>query len=375
MSLCKCIEGLTPLVFMVCGCASILFDETCYLFVRVIDVDGRPVPDATVSVSALQTCAGWYVDSETDYGHWFAKTDSNGIAKVEFACINGRFTWSVRKVPDGYHPFKNYYTVDIPCRTVESDYLYLDPKTKQGRAMLRELRELEEKGDFDGLAQKLGPKSCSFLRNRFHRVATIYPKRNPDSMYGHSSIWGAHLPPKGSVESNGLEVAVSLPPAEFDLKYARFLPPVNECKPPKEGLVADFRVVRQLVETNDGRILKGYIEFPPGCGACKYRQTGCEGFPAAYSADPSEAYSQRIPFVGEVVVAHDEYLVLRTRPVTNEVGEVSFNYSKIVGRFTVSREDMNWRYCVFNPRNGDMNLELDVDRNLDEHGKLNRCGP
>jgi hypothetical protein len=64
------------------------------------------------------------------------------------------------------------------------------------------------------------------------------------------------------------------------------------------------------------------------------------------------------------VVARDEYMVIRTRVVRNEKGEViSANYAKILGplNFTVQ---VVLGESVFNPVPNDTNLEFDPERNL-----------
>ena len=57
-------------------------------------------------------------------------------------------------------------------------------------------------------------------------------------------------------------------------------------------------------------------------------------------------------------------MVLKTRAVTNEVGEVvNCNYSKIYGPMTIVRE-MFFDTMVFNPTPNDPNLESATRRNL-----------
>ena len=57
-------------------------------------------------------------------------------------------------------------------------------------------------------------------------------------------------------------------------------------------------------------------------------------------------------------------MVLKTRVVTNEVGEVvNCNYSKIYGPMTVDRK-MFFDTMMFNPTPNDPNLESDTRNNL-----------
>lgn len=57
-------------------------------------------------------------------------------------------------------------------------------------------------------------------------------------------------------------------------------------------------------------------------------------------------------------------MVLKTRVVTNAVGEVtSCNYSKILGPVFIDNR-LWFKYMVFNPRPNDPNLEFDMENNL-----------
>jgi len=97
-------------------------------------------------------------------------------------------------------------------------------------------------------------------------------------------------------------------------------------------------------------------------------------YPLIYEADTNATFLSNIPFeytvvsgkVGHIsqLLTQDECLVLKTRVVTNEVGDVvSCNYSKIYGPMTVDRE-MFFDTMMFNPTPNDPNLEYDSRNNL-----------
>ena len=155
------------------------------------------------------------------------------------------------------------------------------------------------------------------------------------------------------------------------------------------GKVADFHVERFSVLTNGVKTTFGWIDFPPGCGAYKRNTTGDDSFPTTYVADTNATFLSRIPFEcssvgGDVVharglLAEDEYMVLRMRVMTNEVGVVTnCNYSKILGPMTVtgSRASFNkvkFEALIFNPTPNDPNLEYDLRNNLSTRGHGSWC--
>ena len=136
--------------------------------------------------------------------------------------------------------------------------------------------------------------------------------------------------------------------------------------------------------TNGVKTIFGWIDFAPGCGAYKRNTTGDISFPTTYEADTNAIFLSRIPFEcssvsGKVVRAQnlleeDEYMVLRTRVMTNEFGVVTnCNYSKILGPMTLTgtRKALNkvkFKSLIFNPTPNDPNLEYDLKNNLAPRG-------
>ena len=132
--------------------------------------------------------------------------------------------------------------------------------------------------------------------------------------------------------------------------------------------------------TNNVTTVHGSIDFAPGCGAYIAQLPGDGHYPLIYEADTNATFLSHIPFEYTVVsgkvdhisqlLTQDECLVLKTRAVTNEVGDVvSCNYSKIYGPMFVERR-MVFEPMMFNPTPNDPNLEFDSKNNLaDPNGR------
>jgi hypothetical protein len=204
-------------------------------------------------------------------------------------------------------------------------------------------------------------------------------------MYAHGGCNYVYLPEKDPVVTvtNGVEVT-RYRPADFDLKECLFLPTkanyIRNWDPPA-GDVSDFRIERFRVTTNGVVTTYGWQDFAPGCGAYVTTLPGGGHFPVIYGAETNATFLSRIPYEyscvsGKVVHISDplndgECMVLRTRALTNDVGEVvSCNYSKIYGPMSVL-DEMLFESAIFNPTPNDPNLEFDVDNNLSDSGM--RC--
>ena len=195
--------------------------------------------------------------------------------------------------------------------------------------------------------------------------------------YGHPDR--IYLPTKKdrtTIVTNGLEIT-RYKPVDFDMKECLeviSVPDYDYDIHGPSGDVSDFHIERFSVTTNGVHTRYGWIEFAPGCGAYKRHTRDDPSFPTTYEADTNETFLTRIPFEyssvsGQVVYAKNvleghEYMVLKTRVTTNEVGEVtSCNYSKILGPLR-TWDRLYFRSLIFNPRPNDPNLEFDTDNNL-----------
>ena len=369
------------LASMLAGCmmVSARSFHTGHLYVTLTDREtGRPITNATVTVRT-QTEFNLGRTLESYFTKTRALSDTNGIAHVEFQFCDSDFNWWVR-TPSHYNGRfgTGYGHESFDCIVEESDYLHIDTNTVQGLAMYNELLQLDRSNDYLGFAAKFNPKSITYTNTVIHRSVCLTPKHNPRPMYAHSIGWGIYLPRKRSstATSNGIET-VQYEPVNFDMKEC-----LAVCSEPDydfnvhgpTGKTSDFRIERYSVTTNNATTVHGAIVFAPGCGAYIAQLPGDGHYPLIYEADTNATFLSRIPFEYTVVsgkvnhISHlltqDECLVLKTRAVTNEVGDVvSCNYSKIYGPMFVGRR-MIFDTLIFNPTPNDINLESDSNNNL-----------
>ncbi len=295
------------------GCAS-----EC-MYVKVTDNDGKPISDATFTVSFT---SGHIVLADGTPRYYETLTDTNGYAEVRFDCDSSDVHWSVKK--DGY------YTNGPHTEVFRIDEVIIPP------AYYNIIMREHEK----------------------HVTATLWKKVNPQPMYAHYPVERRKVP-----KTNGRY--------GFDLAEYDWLPPHGK------GKVADFYLVRAVGDIPDsGEYEFGRIEFDRDCGFYVGKQTGCKEFPATYQANLNASFLTNIvlkcirhrtsrDWVEPLaVLGNDEYLVLRTRVVHDENGNiVSANYSRILGEFRAN-PSIYVTESIFNPRSNDTNLEFDPERNL-----------
>ena len=356
--------------------------HTGHLVVALTDKETyRPITNATVGVRRLNQTglgAGAY---QSHYTTTYANADSNGVVDVEFQFLVSHFDWWVTsethytqryRLGSGYDFFKSVVE--------QSDYLDIDTNTVADLARYNELKSLDESGDHAGYLAKFEPKSVTYTDKVVYRSASFYPKHNPQPMYSYDTLNKMYLPMKNATVgvTNGVEVT-HYRPVDLDMKECLLLPyseDYDENLDGKAGEVSDIHVERFSVITNGVESFYGWIDFAPGCGAYIKKTTGDASFPTTYEADTNETFVSRIPFEhhsvsGNVIqaknlLAEDEYMVLRTRVMTNSVGVVTnCNYSKILGPMRAV-DEIEFTALIFNPRPNDTNLEFDLENNLAE---------
>ena len=312
------------------------------LYVKVIDEDGLPVSNATVTVGFS---SGHVVFAEGRSHRYRAKTDVNGKAVVKFNGGSSDVYWSVSA--------EGFYPSDVQKESYRIEVSPIPP-----------------------IFYKV-----TMLEHEKHGEMTLYHKKNPQPMYAYTR-----------------EVNIKSPIANgrygFDLERFDWLPPLGK------GKVADFYYVRERPdETNMTVKVKwgkssyflfkngepgypklgevvGRIEFDENCGAYVGKQTGCASFPSLYRADLNREYFRSFPITirgnggytvwleESDVVNGGEYMVVRSRVKCDEKGRmVSANYSKILGTMRLVG-GVGVEETVFNPRPNDTNLEFDPKRNL-----------
>ena len=365
--------------------------HTGHLIVSLTDREtGGPITNATVRVQ-VQTKRS-YVGHSTPSRYFKKETanaDSNGIAHVEFQFYYSDFYWWVRSPTHYCHRYRVGARNEWLGGVVEkSDYFNIDTNTVQGLAMYNELVQLNSNNDYFGFIAKFKPKSVTYTNNVVIRSASFFRRHNPRPMYSYGDMDGPRLSTANPsvFVTNGLEVS-RYEPVDFDMKECLIVsydPNHDDSWDGPAGKVADFHIERFCVATNGVNTTYGWIDFPPGCGAYKRNTTGDDSFPTTYEADTNAVFLSRIPFEystvsgrlvhEEMLLEEDEYMVLRTRVMTNEVGVVTnCNYSKILGPMTVtgpraSYNRVKFKALIFNPTPNDPNLEYDLRNNLSTRG-------
>lgn len=316
----------------VCGLC-LVFATTSYaaetLTVTVLDNDGSPVSNATVSVgfSTSNVIFGGG-HSSGGSGKAMARTDTNGVAVVKFDCKSSDFGWHVEA--DGYYRGNSH----------------------------------SEHFDFEEII--IPPVFSKVILHEHEKSGTevLWKKCNPLPMFAHG------VECKGDVHKvpnvNGR--------FGFDMMKYDWLPPWGK------GEIADFNFVRRFGEKVDDGVW-GWLEFSEKCGMYTGKQTGSVCFPSTYQANTNANYVSRIPFVFDHldngvsgfaykdIVKTGEYGVMRTRVECDAHGNiVKANYSKVLGPFYFGDWSGEWviitRSAVFNPRVNDPNLEFDMERNF-----------
>ncbi len=140
--------------------------------------------------------------------------------------------------------------------------------------------------------------------------------------------------------------------------------------PDHAGCVADLMVDYLLKEVGDKTICTAMVTFVSG-GGYKMKKIPSSSFPTAYFADTNKSFNANLSFSLEYttsnhgdrktmhILADDEYIVYRTRVVTNDVGQVlSAHYGTFYGDLTSCRH-FGYMTGLFNPTPNDINLEDD----------------
>lgn len=356
------------------GCLADPTWDTGHFVMTVTDNEGRPVTNAVVEVRTLEKYGLWVGGKTNDYNYTRANVNSNGTADVEFRFWNPEFSWRV--TAPNYYCGKDFVNKEIfPRTSVPSSYLNINTNTTDGINKLNELRQLEADGRYTEYAEKFSPTNVVYESRTISRDVTLYPIVNPQPMYSYRGNVYHHYLPNGitTVTNNNIEIK-QYPTVGFDMENGAFMPPFNR-RGGAKGVKADFFLERYSVTTNGICTCYGWMYFPPGCGA--YKRMEDASAPIIYAADSGETFVSRMPYVYHIVgsrIVHDkplleknEYMVLRTRAVTNDLGEVvECNYSIFRGPMRVGRSLM-FGASEFNPRTNDVNLESAPGNNL-AHG-------
>lgn len=354
------------------GCYAL---ETGNLTVIFSDTDGKPITNATVKVTTSKGKI-WGHGGPSEYFHYEGRSDSNGVASIDFGFRDADFDWDV-ETPSHYSQAFTFKRECFDNVVEESDYLHVDTNTVEGLARYEELRRLYYADDAESYVQyisKMQPKNITYTNKRIVRSVCFYPKRNPQPMYVYGGWQDAiPLPLWRTVVTNGVETR-EYPDVYVDLMKCSLCPSCDEMR--DYFKISDFKLVRHSVVEGGVRKFRGYIEFAPGCGAYKCKKNDDTSFGSAYAANSNAVFETRIPFSSDkdlslgkitsatLILDPDEYMVMRTRAMYDGLGNpTNWCYSKIEGEIVINKS-FCFNTIVFNPRPNDPNLEFDIKRNL-----------
>ena len=278
----------------------------------------EPVTNAIVTLKTMNKLILFGSDRAGNFDTYKAVTDTNGCATIRFRCLNGAFSWWV-SAPNCY---------DHESETVEF-------KLKEYNTLHPVLLEHDVVRDVV-LRRKIAPRPM-YLRGAYPRVKMIH----------ESGVFG------------------------FDLKIFDWVSPYGK------GEVPDFCVRQSYCDDDQECSISGTLLFAEGCGGYVCKKSENKSFVSAYYAETNRVFAREFKFeegwskVGksllrkQPILKGDEYMVLRTRVVKDEKGNVvEANYSEILGPFAITFNGVEMRLSIFNPDVNDANLEYDWNRNL-----------
>lgn len=291
-------------------------EETFTVYVR--NDCNEPVTNATVSIRTMNKLILFGSNKAGDFDTYKATTDTNGCATIRFRCLNGSFSWWA-SAPNCY---------DHESETVEF-------KLKEYNTLHPELLE-HEVGKVVILRRKISPRPM-YLRGAYPQMKLIRK----------SGVFG------------------------FDLKKFDWVSPYGE------GKVADFSVKQSYCDDDQKCSVSGVMTFAEGCGGYVCKKFENKSFTSAYQAETNHVFVCEFEFeetwskversllCKQFILKNDEYMVLRTRTVKDDEGNVvKANYSEILGPFAITFNGLEMRLSIFNPDVNDVNLEYDWDQNL-----------
>lgn len=349
--------------------------QTGSLVVAFTDkLTGEPITNATVTVKTLRMLGPNAGVHESHYQRTSARTDTNGIANVEFQFLTSHFEWWV-DTPSHYSGRFGFHDEFFDCQIQPSEYENMDTNTVDGLAKYNELLGLYQDGKYLEFSNKFASKRVEFSNKNKYRRVSFYPRRNARPMYMYvADDINVMLPTNTlTIVTNGIEIT-QYPVVEFDLRKGACLPPYGGMDDDEVGEVADMRIARYKQIVNGVTHYFGTLDFPSGGGAYKRQKTGDASFPTAYEVETNSVFCSTVTYSYHVtsndvidvenLLSTNEYMVLRTRIALDADGAITnCCYSKIVGEMWVG-DALFFHSSVFNPQPNDPNLEADLKQNL-----------
>ena len=297
-----------------------IFQRDSTVKFRVVDFDGNPISNATVSVNTLKEWIpgeGFGRDVMVDID---GKTDTNGVASIVFLCKSMNFSYSVGA--DGYY------------------------------------------GTGGGIGFARAGSGFTLRQTQFETnlVVSLKPVLNPVPMYV------AEMPPyadKGRRYPNRATRGTW----GFDMRVGDWVAPYGH------GETTDFIVEYSKEHLEKDKALDCALVFTNGvCDGCYIAKCTGTRFRSDYAANTNATYMKRLDFdswgkkhkgrYATQLLDDDEYIVIRTRTKCDDNGRiVSAHYAKIYGSIGFLGE-FTCTGLYFNPNESDPNLEADTTVNL-----------
>jgi len=328
--------------------------EDCTMTLYVRDELGRPVSNATAMVCVVSVNRFNAGSRSSDWTHYTALTDTNGMAVVQFKCfLDGSYMWGVDD--DGYY-----------CPNLKSDSLDCDGEdaSPENMVLIEEEKAKIASGNGGSWLRVLQLINPSFTLNEHTATneVTIVRKRNPQPMRERTRTKSRSLKPLTSLDIGNGVVSNSYPRIGFDLKIGEYLMPYGD-----GGEFADFWVEQYSLVSNDVTTYIGHIELPPGCGVYRAQKDDRELGPICFGVDTNQVFTNRLDFMRRVrdgnaidampLADDNEYLVFHTRVVDNGEGQMSAGYYSLMEGYARISGGIKFKRIIFNPRLGDTNLE------------------
>jgi len=328
--------------------------EDCTMTLYVRDELGQPVSNATAMVYVVSVNRFNAGSRSSDWTHYTALTDTNGMAVVQFKCfLDGDYMWGV--------DIEGYYCPNLKRGSLDCEGLVASP---ENMALIEEEKAKIASGNGGSWLRVLQLINPSFTLNEHTATneVTIVRKRNPQPMRERDTTSSRSLKPLASVDIGNGMISNSYPRVGFDIKVGEYLMPYGD-----GGEFADFWVEQYSIVSNDVTTYVGHIELPPGCGVYRAQKDGRELGPICFGVDTNQVFTNRLDFMrmvrdGKAIDAmpladDDEYLVFHTRVVDTGDGQMSAGYYSLMEGYARISGGIRFKRIILNPRPGDTNLE------------------
>ena len=328
--------------------------EDCSLTLFVRDELGQPVSNATAMVNVICKNTINAGASSSDWAHYSAQTDTNGMAVVQFQCFyDGVYMWGA--------DVEGYYCPNLRRASFNGEGQDASP---EHMALIEAEKAKIDSGTGGSWLRifELFDPSFTLYEHTATNEITVVRKRNPQPMKERTRTNSRRLKPISRVDLGNGIVSNTYPRVGFDILDGEYLMPYGD-----GGEFADFWVEQYSIKTNGVTTYIGHVELPPGCGVYRAQKEARDLGPVCFGVDTNQVFTNRLDFTcsfrgdktlcGRSLAEPNEYLVFHTRVVDNGDGQMTpGHYSLMEGHVEISG-GISFRHIIFNPRPGDVNLE------------------